>query len=106
MKANKFQTRMTVRGNKIHYQGDVGTPTAHLETAKLLFNSVLSRANAKFITLDLTNFYLIITMKNYEYMRTKLVDILQKIINEYNLTSITNNGWVYVEIRKGAYGPP
>ena len=44
MKENKHRPRITVGGNKINYQGDAGTPTAHLETAKLLFNSVASRA--------------------------------------------------------------
>ena len=47
MKANKFQTCMTVGGNKIYYQGDISTLTADLEIAKLLFNSVLSRTNVK-----------------------------------------------------------
>ena len=85
MKANPFRTRMTVGGNKINYQGDVGTPTAHLETAKLLFNSVLSRPGAKFMIIDLVNFYLMTPMKNFEYMRIKLSDIPTEIINEYNL---------------------
>ena len=58
------------------------------------------------MTLDLANFYLMTTIKDYEYMRIKLVDIPQEFIDEYNLTSITNNGWVYIEIRKGAYGLP
>ena len=43
MKEDKHRTRITVGGNNIKHAGDVGTPTAHLETAKMLFNSVLSR---------------------------------------------------------------
>ena len=41
MKKNKCRTRITVGGNTINHDGDVGTPTGRLETTKLLFNSVL-----------------------------------------------------------------
>ena len=56
MKKNKHRTRMKVGGNNIKYNGDVGTPTAQIETAKLLFNSVLSRPGARCLTIDLANF--------------------------------------------------
>ena len=74
-KEDAHRTRITVGGNRINYHSDVGTPTAHLETAKLLLNSVLSRSNAKFMTLDLANFYLMTTMEDFEYMRIKIDDI-------------------------------
>jgi len=106
MKKNKHRTRITVGGNNIKYNGDVGTPTAHLETAKLLFNSALSRPGAKFMTLDLANFYLMTLMKDYEYLRMKLKDIPQEIIEEYKLQSLNHDGWICVEIRRGAYGLP
>ena len=32
--------------------------------------------------------------------------IPQKCINEYQLTSLAHNGWVYIEIRRGCYGLP
>ena len=95
MKANKFRTRITVGGNKITHDGDVGTPTAHLETAKLLFNSVLSRPNAKFMTIDLANFYLMTLIKDFEYLRVKIYDISQEIIDEHNLTTLEHNGWTH-----------
>ena len=97
---------MTVGSNKINYQGDIGTPTAHLETAKLLFNRVLSRSGAKFITLDLANFYLMTPMQNFEYMRIKLSNIPTKIIEEYKLHQFVHEGWIYIEIRRGAYRLP
>ena len=43
IKTYKHRTRMTVGGNSIKYQGDIGTPTANFENVKLLFNSVLLR---------------------------------------------------------------
>ena len=76
---------MTAGGNKINHNGDAGTPTAHLETAKLLFNSVLSHPKTKFMTLDLANFYLMTPMKDFECVCVELVDIPQEIIDGYNL---------------------
>ena len=37
-------------------------------------------------------------------MRIALKNIPQEVIDEYNLTSIAYNGYVYTEIRKGMYG--
>jgi len=61
-------TRLTIGGNLIQYDGDLSTPTAEISTAKLLFNSVVSTAGAKFATADIGNFYLGTPMEVYEYM--------------------------------------
>ena len=71
-KKNKHRTRITVGGNNVKCNGDVSTPTAHLKTAKSLFNNALSRPGEKFMTLDLANFYLMSLMKDYEHLRAKL----------------------------------
>ena len=42
-KAETHRTRITVGGNSINFPGDVTTPTADIITAKLIFNSVLSK---------------------------------------------------------------
>lgn len=52
------RTRFTVGGDKINYPGEVATPTAEMLVAKILFNSVISTPNAKFMTIDISNFYL------------------------------------------------
>ena len=41
-KENIYHTRITVGGNHISYNSNISTPSAHLETAKLLLKSVLS----------------------------------------------------------------
>ena len=56
MKKNWNRTRITVGGNNDKCHGDVGTPTAHIETAKPLFNSVISHPGAKFMNIALANF--------------------------------------------------
>jgi hypothetical protein len=63
---------ITMGGNLINYPGDCRTPTADLLTVKLLLNSAISTLNAKFMTLDLEDFYLMTPMKLYEYFRMKL----------------------------------
>jgi hypothetical protein len=80
------RTRITIGGNMICYPGDVGTNTALLELVKLLLNSVLSRKGARFSTIDLKNFYLDTPMPDPKYVCIKLSDILDKFINEYNLS--------------------
>lgn len=104
MKANKHCTRITVGGNKITYDGDVGTPTTHLETAKLLFNSVLSRPNARFMTIDLANFYLMTPMDDCKHLRIKLSNMSQEIIDEYELMKRVHHGWLCIGIHRGACG--
>ena len=37
-------------------------------------------------------------------MRMSIADILQEIIDEYNLHDLISNGWIYMEIRKTLYG--
>jgi hypothetical protein len=47
-------------------------PTAGLETAKLHWNSVVSTAMAKYMCIDLKNFYLTARLEYYEYMTIPL----------------------------------
>ena len=106
-KQEKHRTRLTVGGDRIFYNYDISTPTVELITVKLLLNSVVSTPNAKFMTIDITNFYLNIEMTNYEYIRMHISIFPQHIIDHYNLNNIaTKDGFVYMEIRKGMYGLP
>ena len=43
-------------------------------------------------------------MARYEYMKLALACILDKIIEQYNLNTLSSDGWVYLEIRKGIPG--
>ncbi len=47
------RTRLVAGGDRVHYPGDAGTPTADLLTVKLLLNSIISIPNAKFMTMDI-----------------------------------------------------
>ena len=106
-KADPNRVRITVGGDRINYPFDVGTPTADMLLVKLLFNSVISTPGAKFMSLDISNFYLETPMKRYEYMRIRLADIPEEVIEHYKLKEKANkDGFVFVEIRRGMYGLP
>ena len=53
----------------------MSTDTADITTAKILFNSILSTENARFLGLDIKNFYLNNDMEIYEYMKIS-IDII------------------------------
>ena len=100
------RTRLTVGGNLIDYPDNLRTETADLLTFKILVNSIISTPGAKFLCLDVKNFYLNTPMGRYEYMRLPMNLIPQEIIDKYNLDDIAEGGFVYCEIRKGMYGLP
>ena len=106
-KDDPYRTRLTVGGDKVHYPGDCGTPTVDLLTVKLLLNSVVSTPGARFMTIDIKDFYLNTPMPRYEYMRLKLSDLPADFVEQNGLAAkVHANGYVYVEIRRGMYGLP
>jgi hypothetical protein len=106
-KAEKNRTRLVVGGNRINYPDKVGTPTADMLLAKILFNSVISTKGARFMTGDIKNFYLMTPLKQKEYVKLKLADIPQEVISEYKLRSkVIADEHMYIEINKGIYGLP
>ena len=106
-KKDKYRTRITIGGNLINFPGDCGTPTADLLTVKLLFNSIISTPNAKFMSIDIKDFYLCTPMKRYEYFRMKLELFPEDITQEYDLRNkVDATGNVHSEVRRGMYGLP
>jgi hypothetical protein len=106
-KAEKNRTRFTVGGDRINYPGEVATPTAEMLVAKLLFNSTISTKGARFMTMDISNFYLNSPLPRPEFIKIKLSDIPEEIINEYKLREkATSSGSVYIMAVKGMYGLP
>jgi hypothetical protein len=54
-----------------------------LELIKLHWLSVLSTKNAKYMTMDIGNFYLNTPLDRFEYMRINISDVPQEVIDEY-----------------------
>ena len=84
-KKEKNKTRFVVGGDRINYPGEVATPTAEMLVAKILFNSVISTKGARFMTMDISNFYLMTPLARPEYIQVKLSDLPDKIINKDKL---------------------
>ena len=60
-------------GDKLDYIEDIGSPVANLLEIKILINSTISNAKkgARFICIDIKDYFLAILMKNPEYMKVK-----------------------------------
>eukprot|EP00804_Cyclotella_cryptica_P022420 CCRYP_021143-RA/>CCRYP_021143-RA protein AED:0.55 eAED:0.45 QI:0/0/0/1/0/0/3/0/179 len=68
-KEDPHRERLTVGGNRIHFPGDCDTPTADMLTTKILLNSIISTQGARFMTIDIKDFYLNTPMARPEFMR-------------------------------------
>ena len=94
-------------GDRVHYPGNAGTPTANLLTVKLLINSTISTPSANYMTMDIKDFYLNTSMANYKYMQLKIANMPDNVIKHYQLTDLaTLDGYVYCKIQKGMCGLP
>ena len=103
----KNRTRFTVVRYQIDYPGEVATPTANMLVAKILFYSVISKKWARFMTIDISNFYITTPLKQPEYIRIHVRDIPDEIIIEYKLKKKTDaKGVVYIITNRGMYGLP
>ena len=103
-KAEPHRVRFTAEGNILQYTEETSTGTASIETAKLLINSTLSTKGAKFMAIDISNFYTHNDLKDYQSMRFAMNEIPQEILDEYNLETIVHeDGYCYAEIRKALY---
>ncbi len=96
-KTEPNQMRFTVGGDRINYPGEVATPTMEMLVAKMLFNSVISTKGARFMTMDISNFYLMTPLHRPKFIRVKLSDIPDEVIEEYKLREkATKNGSIYI----------
>ena len=88
----------------IKYPGETTAKTAGLMTSKVLWNSVLSTALAKYMCIDIKKIYLCTPMERYKYMHMPLEISPQHLIDQYDLNRKAKNGKVYLEIWCLVYG--
>ncbi len=105
-KDDPYRICITAGGNLITYPEDLSTCTADLTTSKLMWNSVLSMEGAKYMCLDIKNFYLTAALDRYEYMKMPLMLSAKWIVKQYNLKAHSLNGFVYLEMRCTVWGLP
>ena len=105
-KPEPYRVRCVVGGDKLDCPIDSGSPTTNMIECKVLLNSVISDAhkNARFMSLDIKDFFLATPMKTNKYMRISMEVLPQDIIERYDLLRKAVNGYVYVKIKKGMYG--
>ena len=104
VKSDPNRTRVAVGGNLLTYEGKLYTETSEIISTKMLLNSVLSTKGARFMTIDIKNFYLGTLMDVYGYMKIKYDTIPEEIKEKHNLAALQHNGYTYMEIQKGMYG--
>ena len=90
----KHRTRLVVGGNRINFPREVGTPTAEMLLVKIMLNSIISTLGAKFMTIDIANFYLVTPMEWHGYHKLKLSALSVEIILEYKLFGHYNVRWI------------
>ena len=104
---NPYRTQLTVGGYRVNYPGYCGKTTVDLLTVKLLLKIVVSTPNEKSMTIDVKYFYLNTTMARSKYMRLKLGNITEIVVQKYKLEAkATKDGYVHAEIRRGMYDLP
>jgi hypothetical protein len=74
-KAEPNQMQFMAGGYRIDYPGEVTTLTAGMLVAKMLFNSVISTKGARFMTMDIFNFYLMKPLHRAKFIQIKFSDI-------------------------------
>jgi hypothetical protein len=100
-KAETNGTRLTFGGNNYTAAINCGTPTANLLTAKLPFNSIISTPGAKFLGMDLKDFYLNTPTDRPEFPQMKIENFLDDVIKHYKLKDIVgNNGFVMIHVKR------
>ena len=82
-KAEPYRTRITVGGNLIDYPGYLSMKVADMTTFKILMNSTLSTPGARWLGLDVKNYYLGTPMEDYKYMFIPITSIPNEIITHY-----------------------
>ena len=59
------------------------------------------------MTIDISNIYLMTPLHRPEFIRMKLSNIPDKVIEEYKLREkATKNGSIYIKAKQGIYGLP
>jgi len=104
LKSEVNRVRVTIGGDHLDYEGFTSTVPATLTTVKIYLNSVISIPNAKYIIIDIKDFYYGTPMDDYEYEFLLLELVPDEIVQQYNLLKISCNGRVYFEIRKDMPG--
>ena len=85
---------ITAGVNLIKYPGELTTQTADLTTSKILWNIVISTQDAKYMCIDIKNFYLCTPLDKFEYMCIPLTMFPDHVAQQYQLRRTEKNGFI------------
>jgi hypothetical protein len=105
-KEDPYRLHITAGFNLVTYESSLSVRTADLDTAKLHWNSVISTPGAKYMCLDITNFYLMACLEYCEYMRMPLTLFPEWIQIQYNMKELAYDGYIHLEMRQAVWGLP
>ena len=83
LKDDSCRVLLVIGGNRIIYPGDHSAPAASLLDSKIIFNSTILTAGARFFCADVKDCFLNNPMSDYEYMKIQLRWFPQDIIDQY-----------------------
>jgi len=92
-KEETHRVRLTAGGNLVDYPGNVSTPTADITTIKTHWNSVISEPKARYMCMDVKDFYLNNDMSRSEFIRIPVEMIPTEFMDAYNLWPLVSNGY-------------
>ena len=107
LKTEKFRVQLTVGGDRLQYPDDTASSAATLLETKLLLNSTISQSakGARFMTIDIKDFFLQTVMNQPEYMKIHSKYFLLEIKEKNNIKEkIHTDKYVYCKIKRGMYG--
>ena len=107
LKDEKHRIRIIVGEDRLVYYDDAASPATNILETKIMINSTISNARrgARFITLDIKDYFLATPIRDPEYMRVRLKYIPEDIRKKYHIMDIvTKDNWVFIKIQKGMPG--
>jgi hypothetical protein len=85
-KADPNRTWFVAGGNLTNYPYKVATPTAEMLVAKILFNSVTYMPGACFVSIDISNFYLMTPLLRHTFASKSPTYLTRSSINTNSTT--------------------
>jgi hypothetical protein len=105
-KEDPYSIGITAGGDMINYESNVSVRMADLDTAKIHWNSVVSPPQARYMCLNIKNFYLTAALEYFEYSRMPLFSFPAWIIEQYDMEKHALNRYIHLEMRQAAWGLP
>ncbi len=105
-KEDPYRIRITAGGNLINYESNASVRMVGLDMAKLHWNSVVSTPLARYMCLDIKNFYLTAALEYFEHSQMPLTLFPAWIIEQYDMEKHALNGYIHLEMWQAVWGLP